>query len=73
MKTVRLETLEPGARFEVPGCRSGTVVRQGVGTVSVRYDGLQEVEVNGVKFRRPNAAITIAPRTEVLLLPPEAT
>jgi hypothetical protein len=69
MPLVTLDTLAPGDRFEIPGIdKRGTLVHLGFGTAVVRYDGLTVVEIAGKTFNRPNAPITIAPRTEVVRL-----
>ena len=68
--TVYLETLNPGERFDSGG-RQGTVVRQGLTSVTVQWDGRETVEIAGKTFSRPLAPVGIALRSEVVSLSSE--
>jgi hypothetical protein len=69
----KLNELTPGTRFHIPGCGlTGVLLAISPGGVTVRYDGVTEVEVpteDGRKtFKRPNRPIVIAGGCEVQVL-----
>ena len=69
-RTVKLGTLEPGARFIIPFCAlTGTLIRVTPTSALVRYDQRErEVTIRDKTFSAPSGPVNISAGTEVIAL-----